>query len=577
MAKFKLVLLLLVVLSMLTMPLYCSISDDTTDSDTTRGDGTPKDNNESLDFIKFDNPEAAYHILTKLDIFETSKPKELVRGIFNASYFGLKVNKNYCNEHRKYFVNNPKNIFQNKNFFSDYWSNRLREVTIPEIGRDMHPTLGFSSKGVPESSQDLSVEITAFYTNRKMSFFREVGIQFSCLTQTSNKIPKNLDLIKKDDFTFALRQYRREYWSRPQCLGKDDYFPKSWVLSDKNQCERFFKVFNKINYFKLKKLRKVIFMRKIAGFVHMGEGVFPVDQKEENYLRRLYANGAKCGKVQHEFVMQYMIPNPLLLEGRKFDFRVFLFIASTNPTIAYYYDGNLKVSLHEYDTNSIEPGVFITNIALSKAFFQEAERNGTYKGLTSEQLRSKVHWTYDDFFNYLWSIGKITDPDWIENHLRKEMKKLLVHVTKMTQKNFSKKSSVSEMYGVDLIIDEDLKLWFIEANQKPMIQGWTPEIVPYFDKLLKDGFEVTFGLLKSRIKRIIRYVNDITSEPDSWVLTKNSIILDNLKERRKEFKQLTMNRFESEFLPSPQNGFQLIVDENISGEGRYFGLSEECF
>lgn len=577
MIKHKPAILLLASITILNITLCYDASYYTEDPSIIKCTGPPEGCSSDMNPIKFDDPDLAYEILTKLDIYESSRPKGEPPANYNYSFFGLKINENYCKEHRRFFVNNPLSVFQNKRFFSDYWPNRLRLVTFRKLGRDVHPKLGYQQEMPENFSVDLSVEINAFYTLHKLNYYRGVGVGFSCLTQTSNKVGGNLDLIKKDNFTNVMRNYRWRYRSRPQCLAPGEYFPDSWVMYDKTQCLKFFMEFNSPEYFRLKKERGVVYMRKIAGFVHMAEGVFPVYQKEENYIRRLYRSGLDCGKVKQHAIMQYMVPNPLLLDGRKFDFRIFLFVASTNPTIAYYYDGNLKVSLHEYDTNSTEPGVFITNIALSKTLFEEAEKNGTYKGLTSEQLRSKVHWTYDDFFNYLWNTGKITDPDWIKNYLRREMKKLLVHVTRMTQRKFDKKSSTSELYGVDLVIDEDLKLWFIEANQKPMIQGWTPEIVPYFDKLLEDSFEVTFGLLKSRIQRIVRYVNQIIREPRSWTRTKNGVLLSNLKERRKEFQQLTMNRFEPEFVPSSKNGFQLIVDENLSGEGRYFGLSEECY
>ena len=52
--------------------------------------------------------------------------------------------------------------------------------------------------------------------------------------------------------------------------------------------------------------------------------------------------------------MQKYITNPYLLEGHKFDFRIYMLIASTNPLIVYYHDGFLKVSLHLFDANSKE-------------------------------------------------------------------------------------------------------------------------------------------------------------------------------------------------------------------------------
>lgn len=533
----------------------------------------------AVDRLTFDDSNVAYEILKKLDIYEGDVPKDpsYSPANYNKSFWGLKPNRTYCDAHRKWFVNNTEEAFTKLNFFTDFWPSRPRNVTIPELGADLHPEIGFELRRVARNSIDLSPALNVFFTSRKMCLYREIGVQFSCLTQMSNKVTNNDDLIKKDDFTFVLNEYMDSYKSRPQCLGQDEYFPRAWVMYDRAQCKAFFKEFNDPSYFELKKTRGVVYMHKLADFVHMGEGVFPVDEPEEVKIRQRYDNGTKCGLINDHSIMQYLVPDPLLLENRKFDFRIFLFVASTNPVIAYYYDGNLKVSLHEYDVSSTEPGVFITNIALSYALFEEAEKNGTYKGMTSQELKSKTHWDYNDFITYLLKTGQVTDPNWLDNYLRREMKKLLVHVTRITQNRFEKKSSQFEVYGVDLVIDKDFKLWYIESNQKPLIEGWTPEIVPYFDKMLKDHFEVTFGLLKSRMKRIIRFVNEIIRDKDSWVLTNNGIAIDNLRQKRKEFQKISMNYFEPEYRPSPQNGFQLIVDENVSGEGRYFGLTEECY
>lgn len=67
-----------------------------------------------------------------------------------------------------------------------------------------------------------------------------------------------------------------------------------------------------------------------------------------------YSNGKLCGELPEATVMQRYIADPLLLEGHKFDFRIYMLIASTNPLIVYYHDGFLRLSLHFYSKNSTE-------------------------------------------------------------------------------------------------------------------------------------------------------------------------------------------------------------------------------
>ena len=48
--------------------------------------------------------------------------------------------------------------------------------------------------------------------------------------------------------------------------------------------------------------------------------------------------------------MQEYIADPLVLDrNNKFDFRIYMLVASTNPLLAYYHDGFLRVSLKSYN------------------------------------------------------------------------------------------------------------------------------------------------------------------------------------------------------------------------------------
>ena len=84
-------------------------------------------------------------------------------------------------------------------------------------------------------------------------------------------------------------------------------------------------------------------------------GVFLFDNKYERKLRVDYEDGAKCGERDQSLVAQKYIGNPLLLDKQnKFDFRIYMLVASVDPLIIYYHDGFLRVSLSKYDKHSKE-------------------------------------------------------------------------------------------------------------------------------------------------------------------------------------------------------------------------------
>lgn len=147
----------------------------------------------------------------------------------------------------------------------------------------------------------------------------------------------------------------------------------------------------------------------------------------------------------------------------------------------------------------------------------------------------------------------------------------MAHLMRMAGDGFFKKSSLFELYGVDFIMDENLDVWFIEANAMPLIHGFTQETTDLINQVLTDTLEIATGLLRSRMKRIVVYINALTK-----IAAQNGGI-DNLdiEEKRMEFRELTKNKFELEYFPSRSNGFERVVDENYSGTKRYFGLIDE--
>ena len=59
--------------------------------------------------------------------------------------------------------------------------------------------------------------------------------------------------------------------------------------------------------------------------------------------------------------MQEYIYNPLLIEGRKFDFRIYFTIVSVRPLIAYYAGGFARRSFGKFNISSNDSKSHISN------------------------------------------------------------------------------------------------------------------------------------------------------------------------------------------------------------------------
>jgi len=88
--------------------------------------------------------------------------------------------------------------------------------------------------------------------------------------------------------------------------------------------------------------------------------------------------------------------------------------------------------------------------------------------------------------------------------------------------------------------------------------------------MLSDLFEIQYGYYRSRMKRVLAVLSKIAEESKK----KGSV---DYKKWKPEFKQAMKNRFEPEYAMSKNNGFEMIMDLNLSGPEAYnYNLEPEC-
>lgn len=543
----------------------------------------PKNISEETDIIhkgpyKFTNPNLAKKILSKLDVYRPLTDERMNQfkqlPLFDKPFLGFKSDDEYCEKHRAYFVEHPESVFNDIHAMLGKFKDHFIPVKVsPGFMKNSHPQ--DNQKDSP--TYDINPEVNSFFTGNPMYPHLHIGKQFSCLSQVSNHIPGSSYLNRKELVAQAASLYVARYKDRPQCLSYDKFFPQTWVLSHKGQCKEFFALLNSEEYQELKQERRLVFMKKLPN-THRGEGVEPVNEAVETALRHEYQNGKLCGELKASLIMQRYIHNPLLIEGRKFDFRMYMLIASVNPLIVYYHDGFLRVSLTSYDENSDDKKALLTNLSLNKQIYNDAAKGDLYEGMDKKDLLNAQQWDFERFQKYLLEEGVINDPDWLNNYLRPEMKKAMMHLNRLSLKSVLENSSVYGLYGIDFMLDTDLNLWFIEANAGPAFGEYTPPVEKIVIKMLRDHYEIVYGLLRSRMKRSLQYVNQLIQEKDGVVETEDGeVMITELDEKIAKFDELNKNYFDEEFEVDPENGFVKIIDANYKGLEMYQGLlKEEC-
>jgi hypothetical protein len=181
-----------------------------------------------------------------------------------------------------------------------------------------------------------------------------------------------------------------------------------------------------------------------------------------------------------------------------------------------------------------------------------------------------VRWTFEKLQSYLYNVSKTTDPKWVDNYLRPAFQKAFIHSARMSAHAFWKQSNVYEMFGLDFMLDDELNLWFIECNSSPQLIGTNEHKTAFLVKMLKDLFEIQYGLYRSRMKRILAVVKKMNTDAQEV----GNIDYENF---RQLYADAARNRFEPEYEISPDNTFTLIMDESRQGYDAYMGLlDEEC-
>jgi len=527
---------------------------------------------------RFNDPAIAYHILKALETASTNPFSYSNYTITTKSGYHphmlkyLPVDGEYCNRHRSYFVRHTDAIFNSQNIITDPRElNDTKNPNLTQVEIDLESSTR-PNTGKLSAQKSLSLDapnIHYFFTIESIHPYLYLGKDFACLTQAYNHIPSAGNLLGKGRESATLDKYILEHEDKQECLKSESVFPKAWMLAYPNQCKEFFSNLNSTEYLSVRTPNQIIYI-KTGSLDEFSKNFFILDVEEDDQIRTVFQNGENCGKIDTNYVIQSYNSDPLLVDMYHFSVRAYLLIASVNPIIAYYHDGYIKATLTDLSFGD-QPKTRVKINTIQTSQNRSTQEFKVMNAPYSEQ------WSFKRFENYLTKEGVVQDSNWLGNYLRPEIKKAMIHLVKMSKGHFFKSVAVYESFGVDFMVDYEFNLWFTECIPNPILHSSDPELKPFMKKMLKDHFEIIVGLTRSRIKRIITYVNSIMSEVESDNIFEGQIHIKNFDQKKKEFEKVIQNKWEKEFEVSKRNKYELIIDENFEGSERYAGLlSEDC-
>ncbi|XP_075153550.1 tubulin tyrosine ligase-like 4B isoform X2 [Haematobia irritans] len=172
-------------------------------------------------------------------------------------------------------------------------------------------------------------------------------------------------------------------------------------------------------------------------------------------------------------VVQKYIERPLLINDNKFDMRIYVILTSINPLRLYMYkDGLARFASVKYSSelNSLdERCMHLTNYSINK-FSESYDKNEDVNACQGHK------WTLQSLWSCLEERGVNTKRLWAT--LRNLVIKALVSgesgLNRMYRQNVNFRYNCFELFGFDVLLDENLTPWLLEINISPSLHSDLP-------------------------------------------------------------------------------------------------------
>jgi tubulin polyglutamylase TTLL4 len=210
-------------------------------------------------------------------------------------------------------------------------------------------------------------------------------------------------------------------------------------------------------------------------------------------------------------LVQKYIHDPYLIDGKKFDFRMYCMVTGVDPMRVYIFkEGLTRISTKEYSLKNISDRfAHLTNYSInkkSKEFYAASETGDI------ETETDGFKWSLPAFWRWL---SKKESPLIMEN-TKKNINDLIIKtmisaestITPQLHSTANYRTNCFELFGVDVMLDSKLNPHLIEVNISPSLAGSSPldkrikgtliadmlhvvGIYPYDPKLIKQFDEVS--------------------------------------------------------------------------------------
>ncbi|XP_055733936.1 tubulin monoglutamylase TTLL4-like isoform X2 [Salvelinus fontinalis] len=196
-------------------------------------------------------------------------------------------------------------------------------------------------------------------------------------------------------------------------------------------------------------------------------------------------------------LVQKYLHKPYLISGNKFDLRIYVYVTSYDPLRVYIFqDGLVRFASCKYSSSMKSLGnkfMHLTNYSVNK-------KNSDYQSNDSDKACQGHKWALKALWHYLGCKGVNTTLIWekIKDIVMKTIIASDPYVNTLVKLHLRSPYSCHELFGFDVMLDENLKPWVLEVNISPSLHSNTALDVAIKGQMIRDVLNLAGFLLPQR-------------------------------------------------------------------------------
>lgn len=253
--------------------------------------------------------------------------------------------------------------------------------------------------------------------------------------QRANHFPDSWCVGRKDRLIKCIEKAKRNFHHE-----YDEIVPKTYLLP------RDYNEFKKAGGGK----KKIFILKPVAS--SCGKGIKLLRNKNDVDKSR------KC-------IIQRYIKFPYLIDGVKFDLRLYVLVTSFDPLRIYLYrEGIVRFASKPYSpTTKATKYSYLTNFSVNKKVIPSDEPGKSHD----------IKWTLCRFWQYIRDVEGVEKTEACRAKIKDIIIKTLIaadpEITPALRDSTRSRKCCFELYGFDIILDKSMKPWLLEVNISPSL------------------------------------------------------------------------------------------------------------